>query len=51
MPGSYETFYRMMAATVRGNGPAPVPAEQARDVIRVLEHAVSSSRDGLVAYR
>jgi hypothetical protein len=43
-----QTFYRMMAAAVRGNGPVPVPAEQARDVLRVLEHAVSSGRDGLV---
>ena len=52
VPGSYENFYRMMAAAVRGRGPVPVPAEQARDVVRVLEHAVSSSRDGhVVPYR
>ena len=25
VPGSYETFYRTMAATVRGDGPVPVP--------------------------
>jgi predicted dehydrogenase len=52
LPGSYETFYRMMAAAVRGEGPVPVPAEQARDVVRLIECAVVSSRDGrVVPYR
>ena len=48
MPGSYEMFYRMMAAAVRGDGPVPVPAEQARDVIGVIEYAMASSREGRV---
>ena len=48
MPGAYGTFYREMAAAVRGEGPVPVPAEQARDVIRVIECAMRSSRDGRV---
>ena len=48
VPGSYEVFYRAMAAAVRGEGPVPVSAEQARDVIRVIEKALESSRDGRV---
>jgi predicted dehydrogenase len=35
---------------VRGEGPVPVPAEQARDVIRVIEAAVASSREGRVVH-
>ncbi|MDT7582052.1 MAG: scyllo-inositol 2-dehydrogenase [Pseudonocardiales bacterium] len=46
--GAYETFYREMAAAVRGEGPVPVPAEQARDVIRVIEKAMESSENGRV---
>jgi scyllo-inositol 2-dehydrogenase (NADP+) len=48
VPGSYEVFYRGMAAAVRGEGPVPVPPEQARDVIRVIERATVSSREGRV---
>ena len=51
VPGDYGAFYRGMAAAVRGEGPVPVPPEQARDVIRVVEKAMESSRDGrVVAY-
>ena len=51
MPGSYEAFYREMAVAVRGEGAVPVPPEQARDVIRVIECAMRSSREGrVVAY-
>lgn len=46
VPGAYQTFYRQMAAAVRGEGPVPVPAEQARDVIRVIERARRSSAEG-----
>jgi scyllo-inositol 2-dehydrogenase (NADP+) len=46
VPGAYQTFYRQMAAAVRGRGPVPVPAEQARDVLRVIEHARLSSAEG-----
>ena len=45
VPGSYEVFYRAMAAAVRDGGPVPVPPEQARDVIRVIECATASSRE------
>lgn len=48
VPGDYAAFYRETAAALRGEGPVPVPAEQARDVIRVIEAAVTSSRDGRV---
>jgi len=48
VPGSYGTYYRQVAAAVRGEGPVPVPAEQARDVVRVIECARASSRDGRV---
>jgi scyllo-inositol 2-dehydrogenase (NADP+) len=48
VPGCYEVFYRAMAAAVRDDGPVPVPAEQARDVIHVIECATTSSREGRV---
>ena len=48
VPGAYESFYREMAAAIRGEGPVPVPAGQARDTIRVIECALLSSRDGRV---
>jgi scyllo-inositol 2-dehydrogenase (NADP+) len=46
VPGAYETFYRGMAAAIRGEGPVPVPAEDARDAVRVIECALRSGRDG-----
>jgi len=46
VPGAYETFYREMAAAIRGEGPVPVPAAQARDTIRMIECALLSSREG-----
>lgn len=48
VPGAYESFYRGMAAAVRGEGPVPVPAEEARDTVRVIECALLGSRDGRV---
>lgn len=39
VPGDYAAFYRETAAAVRGEGPVPVPAEQARAVIEVIERA------------
>jgi scyllo-inositol 2-dehydrogenase (NADP+) len=52
VPGSYEVFYRAMAVAVREGGPAPVPPEQARDVVRVIECATASSRERrLVEFR
>ena len=46
VPGAYQTFYREMAAAVRGEGPVPVPATEAREVLRVLECARRSSAEG-----
>lgn len=46
VPGAYETFYRQMAAAVRGAGPVPVSAEAAREVTRVIECARRSSAEG-----
>jgi scyllo-inositol 2-dehydrogenase (NADP+) len=48
VPGDYAAFYREMAAAVRGEGPVPVPAGQARDVVRVIGCAMESSREGRV---
>jgi scyllo-inositol 2-dehydrogenase (NADP+) len=48
LPGSYQSFYRAMAAAILGEGPVPVPAEEARDTVRMIEHALRSSREGRV---
>jgi scyllo-inositol 2-dehydrogenase (NADP+) len=37
-PGAYQTFYAAMAAAIRGDGPVPVPAAEAREG-RVVEVA------------
>jgi len=46
LPGAYETFYRDMAAAVRGDGAVPVAAEDARDTVRIIELARGSSEQG-----
>jgi len=46
VPGAYQAFYREMAAAVRGTGPVPVPAQEAREVVRVLALARRSSAEG-----
>jgi scyllo-inositol 2-dehydrogenase (NADP+) len=48
LPGSYQSFYREMAAAILGEGPVPVPAEEARDTVRTIECALQSSREGRV---
>jgi scyllo-inositol 2-dehydrogenase (NADP+) len=48
LPGSYQSFYRAMAAAIRGEGPVPVTAGEARDTVRVIEAALRSSREGRV---
>lgn len=45
-PGSYEQFYRQLAAAMAGEGPVPVTAESAGQVIRVLEAALRSASEG-----
>jgi scyllo-inositol 2-dehydrogenase (NADP+) len=48
VPGAYEVFYAGMAAAVLDGDPVPVPAEEARDVIWMIECALASSREGRV---
>jgi scyllo-inositol 2-dehydrogenase (NADP+) len=46
VPGRYEEFYRQLAAAIAGQGPVPVTAESAAQVIRVIEAAVHSAEEG-----
>ena len=41
--GGYEQFYQQLALAIREGHPLPVTAEQALDVIRVIEAAIASS--------
>jgi scyllo-inositol 2-dehydrogenase (NADP+) len=45
LPGSYESFYREMAGAVLGEGRVPVPAEDARNTIWMIECALRSSHE------
>src|SRR5215207_3856396 len=47
-PGAYQDFYAAMVAAIRGGGPAPVPAAEARDTVLVIERALASAREGRV---
>jgi scyllo-inositol 2-dehydrogenase (NADP+) len=44
--GAYEAYYRGIAAAIRDGAPPPVRAEQARDVIVVIEAALRSAAEG-----
>jgi predicted dehydrogenase len=44
--GRYLTFYEAMASAVRGEGPAPVDAAEAREGLRIIEAARQSAREG-----
>jgi scyllo-inositol 2-dehydrogenase (NADP+) len=46
VPGAYESFYREMAHAILGHGAVPVPPEEARNTIRMIECARQSSREG-----
>ncbi|WP_055106168.1 oxidoreductase [Paenibacillus ihumii] len=46
--GSYESFYRQLADAIRFGQPAPVSAEDARNVIRIIELAMESHSKGRV---
>lgn len=45
-PATYVEYYRLVAKAVRGEGEVPVKAEEARDVLRIIEAALVSSREG-----
>ncbi len=45
-PGGYEHFYRQLAVAIAGEGPVPVTAESAGQVIRVIEAALRSAGEG-----
>ncbi len=46
VPGRYEEFYRQLVLAMRGEGPVPVTAESAAQVIQVLEAAQRSAEEG-----
>jgi scyllo-inositol 2-dehydrogenase (NADP+) len=46
LPGRYEHFYRQLATAMAGEGPVPVTAESAGQVILVLEAAQRSAAEG-----
>jgi scyllo-inositol 2-dehydrogenase (NADP+) len=48
VPGAYEAFYAGMATAILGQGPVPVPPEEARNTIWMIECALRSSREGRV---
>ena len=48
MPTAYGSFYAAMAAAVAGEGPVPVAPTDARATVAVIEHALTSAREGRV---
>ena len=45
-PGTYEAFYRQMARAIAGEGPVPVTARSAAQVIQLIEAAERSASTG-----
>lgn len=45
-PGNYMAFYQGFAAAVRGQGPSPVPVEESLLLMRVMDLAIDSAREG-----
>ena len=45
---AYSSFYAAMAAAVAGEGPVPVAPTDARATVAVIEHALTSAREGRV---
>jgi predicted dehydrogenase len=41
-PGDYPAYYAAIAAAIRGEGPVPVPGEEALDVIALVEAGIAS---------
>ncbi|NMM27233.1 MAG: oxidoreductase [Glaciimonas sp.] len=48
LPGSYQSYYAGINNAIRGNGPVPVSAAEALQVIKVIECAMLSSKEGRV---
>jgi len=48
LPGSYQSYYAGIGNAIRGDGPVPVLAADALQVIKVIECAMASSREGRV---
>lgn len=46
LPGRYQAFYQGLAEAILEGGPLPVSAEDARDVIRIIEAAYESAKEG-----
>jgi scyllo-inositol 2-dehydrogenase (NADP+) len=46
VPGAYEQLYRQLAAAMAGEGPVPVTAESAGQVVQLLEAAQRSDAEG-----
>ena len=46
LPGNYLAYYEAVAAAINGNGRNPVPAEDALEVMRLLELGELSAREG-----
>lgn len=45
-PPTYVEYYRVFGKAVAGEGDVPVKAEEARDVLRIIEAALQSSKEG-----
>lgn len=45
-PATYVEYYRIFAKAIRGEGEVPVKAEEARDVLHIIDLAKQSSREG-----
>lgn len=48
LPGSYQSYYAGISEAIRGKGPVPVAAADALQVIKVIECAMLSSKEGRV---
>lgn len=44
-PATYVEYYRIFAKALRGEGAVPVKAEEARDVLKIIEMVLQSSKE------
>lgn len=45
-PATYVEYYRVLAKALKGDGEVPVKADEARDVLKIIELAIQSSKEG-----